>query len=78
MTKLTRFFGTSILVVSLSGVALAGDVMTPPVAPPPPSQLSSNGPGTEVPALQQPGQDLSGDLVTAMDTLATWLVATIQ
>jgi len=78
MTKLTRFFGTCVLAVCLSGVALAGDVMTPPVAPPPPSQLSSNCPGTEAPALQQSGQDLSGDLVTAMDTLATWLVASIQ
>jgi hypothetical protein len=78
MTKLTRFFGTCVLVVSLSGVALAGDVMTPPVAPPPPFGSSSNCPGTEAPALQQPGQDLSGDLVTAMDTLASWLVASIQ
>ena len=78
MTKLTRFFGTCVLVVSLSGVALAGDIMTPPAPPPPPSQLSSSCPGTEAPALQQPGQDLSGDLLTAMDTLASWFVATIQ
>jgi hypothetical protein len=76
MTKLSRFFGTCVLVISLSGAALAGDVMTPPA--PPPSQLSSNCPGTEAPALQQPGQDLSGDLVTAIDTLASWLVASIQ
>ena len=78
MTKLTRFVGTCVLVVSLSGVALAGDVMTPPAPPPPPSQLSSDGPGTEAPALPQPGQDLSGDLVTAMNTLASWLMASIQ
>ena len=78
MTRLTRFFGTCVLVVSLSGVALAGDIMTPPAPPPPPSQLSSDGPGTEAPALQQPGQDLNGDLVTAMNTLASWLMASIQ
>jgi hypothetical protein len=77
MTKLTRFFGTCVLVVSLSGAALAGDTMTPPAPPPPPLQISSNG-GTEAPALQQPGQDLNGDLVTALDTLASWLVASIQ
>src|SRR6267154_1644591 len=56
MTKLTRFFGTCVLVVSLSGVALAGDVLTPPAPPPPPAQLSSSCPGTEAPALQRPGQ----------------------
>ena len=77
MTKMTRFFGTWLLVVSLFGVALAGDVMTPPAPPPPPSQLSLNVPGTEAPALQLPGQDLSGDLATAMNTLASWLVASI-
>ncbi len=78
MTKLTRFVGTCVLVVSLSGVALAGDIMTPPAPPPPPSQLSSCCPGTAASALQQPGQDLSGDLLTAMDKLASWFVATIQ
>jgi hypothetical protein len=78
MTKLTRFFGTCILVASLSGLAFAGDVLTPPVPPPPPSGSSSNWPETEAPALQQSGHDLSGDLVTAMDTLVSWLVASIQ
>ena len=78
MTKLNRFFGICILVVSLSGVALAGDVLTPPAPSPPPAQLSSSCSETEAPALPQPGQDLSGDLLTAMDTLASWFVATIQ
>jgi hypothetical protein len=76
MTKLNRFFGTCALVVSLFSVALAGDTPTPPVAPPSPAESTSNCPGTDASALQQP--DLSDDIVTAVDLLATWIVASIQ
>jgi hypothetical protein len=75
MTKLTQFFGTCALVVSLSSVGLAGDILTPPVAPPPPAECTSNCPETNVPTLQQP--DSSDDIVTAVN-LAAWLVASIQ
>jgi hypothetical protein len=69
MTKLTRFFGTCLLVVSLFSVALGGDTLTPPVAPPPPAECVSDCPGTEASAPQQSGSDLGGDIVTAVDML---------
>jgi hypothetical protein len=75
MTKLTRFVGACVLVVAVSGIALAGDVLTPPVASPPPAECTSDCPETKVPAQQQP--DLGGYIVTATD-LAAWLVASIQ
>ena len=77
MTKLTRFFGTCILVVSLCGVALAGDVMSPPVAPPPPVECSSDCPGTGAAAPAQSAPDSSVDVAGAAEMLANWLVASI-
>jgi hypothetical protein len=76
MTKLIRFFGACALVVSLFSFALAGDTPTPPVPPPPPAGCASDYLGTDASAIQQP--DLSDDIVTAVDLLATWIVASIQ
>jgi hypothetical protein len=75
MTKLTQFFGTCVLVASLSGVALAGETMGPPLPPPPSTEFTSDCPETKAIALPQ--RDSSSDIVTAMD-LAAWLVVSIQ
>lgn len=77
MTKLTRFFGTCVLVVSLFGVALAGDILTPPVAPPPPAECSSDCPATEAAAPAQPAPDSSVYVAEAAEMFAEWLVASI-
>ena len=75
MTKVIRFFGTCVLVASLFSIAVAGDVPTPPVAPPPSADCYIDCPETEASALPQP--ESGGDIVTATD-VATWLVALIQ
>ena len=76
MTKLTRFFGTCVLVVSLFTVALAGDILTPPAAPPaPPAEFTVDCSSVEA---STPAQDSSIDIVTEATTmLATWLEAAI-
>jgi hypothetical protein len=74
MTKLTQFFGTCVLTMTLFSVAVAGDIPTPPVAPPPPAECTANCPGT----VQHQASDSSDDIVTAVDLLAVWLVASIQ
>ena len=82
MTKLTRFFGTCLLVVSLSAVALAdgdgGATQGPPAPVPPPSaECVAEYSGTEASAPAQPAQDSSVDILMAGDMLANWLVMSI-
>lgn len=80
MTKLTRFFATCLLVVSISAVALAdgdGGATQGPPAPVPPPSAQSVTEGAEVAGAAQPAQESSFDIVTVADGLATWLVAAI-
>jgi len=79
MSKLTRFFGACLLVVSLSAVTLAdgegGSLQTPPAPIPPPSVefvIDSN----EVTNSCEPNQESWVDF--AAETFATWLVASMQ
>jgi len=46
MSKLARFFATSVLVVSISAVALAGDTQGPNLVLPPPVTSNAVLPGT--------------------------------
>jgi len=78
MTKLRQFFGTCLLVASLSGVAAAGETQGPPAPIPPPSGTCvTEYPGNDTSAPALPAEALV-DIVTAADVLAVWLVATIQ
>ena len=74
MTKLTQFFGACVLAITLFSVAVAGDIPTPPVAPPSPVDCTTNCTDTA----QNQAPDSSDDIVTAVDLLAVWLVASIQ
>ena len=80
MTKLTRFFGACLLVVSLSAVALAdgepGATQGPPAPPPPPAAQCVTE-GAEVADSTQPVQEAWVDVETAADMFANWLVMSI-
>lgn len=77
MTKLTRFFATCLLVVSISTVALAdgGTVQGPPAPPPPPSAECTADCSSA--SASEPVQDSSIDIASAEDMLTNWLVALI-
>jgi hypothetical protein len=80
MTQLRCLVAVSILVVCLSGVAVAdgGEVQGPPLAPPDsaPQCTATNCAGTEVSVPQQQEQSLLVDIVTEGTTmLDTWLAA---
>ncbi len=80
MSKLTRFFGVCLLIVSLSAVALAtgeGGVTQAPPAPVPPPPTECVNEATDALAPTQPGQDFSVDFGGAAETLANWLIASI-
>jgi hypothetical protein len=80
MTKLTRFFATCLLVVSISAVALAdgdgGTVQGPP-APPPAAQCDTDCSSPEASAPAQPAEDLSVDIVTEATLFASWFAMSI-
>jgi hypothetical protein len=77
MSKLTRFFGTCLLIASISAVAFAdgGSVQGPPVPPPPTGQCVADS--TDLDASTQPTQESSVDVATAVDMLANWLALAI-
>jgi hypothetical protein len=77
MSKLTRFFGTCVLVVSLSGIAFAGDTLTPPVPPPPPAECTSESTGTEATAPALTVLDFSTDMTGFAQMFVSWLGAPI-
>lgn len=74
MTRLRQLVAISILVVSLSGVALAGDTLTPPIALPG-CATEYSGTAASIPA--QPNQDSSVDIVTEAAIFASWFAMSI-
>ena len=76
MSKLTHFLGSCLLIASISAVAFAdgGATQTPPV-PPPPGQCVADS--TEVNTSNQPAQESSLEVETAVDMLANWLALAI-
>lgn len=75
MSRLRRLVAISTLMVSLSALALAGETLTPPVAPPPPAEFTTECSETEA---STPVQSSSVDIVTeATMMLAGWLEAAI-
>ncbi len=76
MSKLTRFFGTCLLIASISAVAFAdgGDTQGPPAPAPPPRLCVADS--TDVDASTQPAPD-SVDFAPAVDMLANWLALAI-
>lgn len=78
MTRLRRLVAISTLMVSLSGVALAGDTLTPPIAPPPPpAEWTTDCSGTAVTTPAQPAEDSSVDIVTEVAIFASWFAMSI-
>ncbi len=78
MSKLTRFFGTCLLVASISAVAFAdGSITQGPPAPPPPPPGQCVADSTEMDASTQPAQESWVHVVTAVDMLANWLALAI-
>jgi hypothetical protein len=77
MSKLTRFFGTCLLIASISSVAFAdgGDTQGPPAPPPPPRQCVVDS--TDLDASTHLAQESSVDVATAVDLLANWLALAI-
>jgi len=75
MSKLARFFATSVLVVSLSAVALAGDTQGPNLTLPAPQTESIAGsPGTMA---LGPVQDSSIEIATEVTLLVALLTTAI-
>jgi hypothetical protein len=75
MSKLARFFATSVLVVSLSAVALAGDTQGPNlVLPAPPTASIPAPPGTMA---LGPVQDSSIEIATEVTLLVALLTSAI-
>jgi len=68
MTRVTRFFAISLLVVSLSGAAFAGETQGPGnPEPPPPGE--TQGPGNPAPGeTQGPGMPSTTDPVAVTNT----------
>ncbi len=81
MTKLTRFFGTFLLIVSISAVALAdgngGNTQGPPAPPPPPAAQSVTDSAETIDSTQT-AQNSVLDVATAeADLLEAWLVSAL-
>lgn len=76
MSKLTRFFGTCMLITSISAATFAdgGATQAPPV-PPPPGQCVADS--TEVDTSNQTTQESSVEVETAVNMLADWLALAI-
>lgn len=73
MSKLTRFLATSLLVISMSAVALAdGNTQGPGI--PPPDECTENCTVTEATA---PAPEASSNVVDEMATLVTCLLESI-
>lgn len=78
MTRLRRLVAISTLVVSLFGVALAGDTQTPPLAPPDSLATSTTDfSGTAASTPAQPAEDSSVDIGTEAAMFAAWFVMSI-
>ena len=81
MTKLTRFFATCLLLVSISAVAFAdgegGTTQGPPAPTPPPVADCIGCSEPEASEPSQSAQDWSVDSVSVADIFAIWLVASI-
>ena len=74
MSKLARFFATSVLVVSLSAVALAGETQGPNLVPPAPLTSDAGLPG--IMALN-PAQEPSIEIATEVTLLVALLTTAI-
>lgn len=77
MSKLTRFFGTCLLIASISATVFAdgGQTQGPPAPPPPPGQCVADS--TNLDASTPLAQESSVDVTTAADMLANWLALAI-
>lgn len=78
MTLLRRLVAISILMVSLSGAALAegGDTHGPPAPPPAPPECADYS-GIEASTQIEPAQVSTVDIVTTAEVFAAWLAQTI-
>jgi len=74
MSKLARFFATSVLIVSLSAVALAGETQGPNLAPPAPVTSNAVLPGTMA---LSPAQEPSIEIATEVTLLVALLTTAI-
>ncbi len=74
MSKLARFFATSVLVVSISAVALAGETQGPNLAPPAPLTSDAGLPGTMT---LSPAQEPSIEIATEVTLLVALLTTAI-
>ena len=76
MTKLMRFVGTCLLVVSMAGVAWAGETHGPGLpAPPPPAERTTDGTSTQTTVpLPEASVNTADDVV---NVLVTWLVESL-
>jgi hypothetical protein len=80
MKELTRLVAISILMVALSGVALAdgGETEGPPLAPPaPPAECTTDCSSTAASTPTQPTQNPTVDIITTAEMFATWLATSI-
>ena len=76
MTRLRRLFAISILIVSLTGIALAdgGETQGPPAPTP---ECGTDCSGIEASMQMQTAQDSTVDIVTTADMLAAWFAQMI-
>ena len=75
MTKLTRFVGTCLLLVSTATVALAGETLGAGLpSPPPPAECTENCTPNET-TLLQPDASVTADVV---NVIVIWLVESIR
>ena len=78
MTKLSRFFGTCLLIVSISTVALAdgdgGQTQGPPAPPAPTPAVQYVTDSAETTDSTQTDQNAVPDLAAEAELLAAWLV----
>ena len=76
MTKLARFVGTCLLIVSMAAVCWAGEVpgVGLPSPPSPPAECTTDCTGTET---VSPAPDAPVNTADLMNVLVTWLVQSI-
>lgn len=82
MTKLTRFFATCLLVLSISAVGFAdgvGGILQSPPAPvsPPSAQNSLDYSITDASSAAQPATDWTVDIVTEVEVFAASLTMSL-
>lgn len=77
MKRLRGLVAISTLMVSLSALALAGETLTPPAAPPSSAESTTDCSGTAASTPAQPAEDSSVDIATEVAIFATWLALSI-